>query len=86
MRLFFIALFFLCFSSTIQAQSILNSRDLTSFKVDAITETEVLQIQSDLKGKGLTIDQLQDQFMSKGMSLNEFNKFYIYQNRKIESL
>jgi len=83
MRLFFIALFFVCFSSTIEAQSILNSRDLTSFKVDAITETEVLQIQSDLKTKGLSIDQLQDQFMAKGMSLTEFNKLKFRINNSI---
>lgn len=83
MRLFFIALFFVCFSSTIEAQSILNSRDLTSFKVDAITETEVLQIQSDLKTKGLSIDQLQDQFMAKGMSLTEFNKLKLRINNSI---
>ena len=74
MKLFFISLLLVCFSIGVQAQNLLSSKDLSTFKVDALTETDISQIQKDLKSKGMTIDQFQDQAIAKGMPLSEFNK------------
>jgi protein involved in polysaccharide export with SLBB domain len=65
--------FTLCIFST-QAQGILSQKDLTNFKADALTESDISQIQLQLKSKGVTIDQVQDQAVAKGMSLSEFTK------------
>jgi len=74
MKLFFIGLLLVCFSIGVQAQNLLSSKDLSTLKVDALTETDISQIQKDLKSKGITIDQFQDQAIAKGMPLVEFNK------------
>ena len=74
MKLFFISLLLVCFSIGVQAQNLLSSKDLSTFKVDALTETDITQIQKDLKSKGMTIDQFQDQAIAKGMPLVEYNK------------
>ena len=74
MKLFFIGLLLVCFSIGVQAQNLLNSKDLSTFKADALTESDISQIQKDLKSKGVTIDQFQDQAIIKGMPLSEFTK------------
>jgi protein involved in polysaccharide export with SLBB domain len=80
-----IALFSLSiFAMSIQAnaQNILNTKDLSTIKVDALTEYDISQIQKDLKSKGVTIDQFQDQAIIKGMPLSEFTKLKIRLNKK----
>ena len=59
MKLFFISILLVFISIGLQAQNILNSKDLSAFKVDALTESDISQIQKELKSKGVTIDQLQ---------------------------
>ena len=59
---------------TSQAQGILSQKDLSNFKADALTESDISQIQQQLKSKGVTIDQVQDQAVAKGMPLSEFTK------------
>lgn len=66
-------LFSLCIFSA-QAQGILSQKDLSNFKADALTESDVSQIQQQLKSKGVTIDQIQDQAVAKGMPISEFTK------------
>jgi protein involved in polysaccharide export with SLBB domain len=56
------------------AQNILNSKDLSTIKVDALTESDINQIQKDLKSKGVSIDEFKDQAITKGMSPSEFAK------------
>jgi protein involved in polysaccharide export with SLBB domain len=80
MKLFFISLLLVFFSVGLQAQNFLNSKDLSAFKADALTETDISQIQKDLQSKGVTIDQLQDQVVAKGMPIAEFNKLKIRLN------
>ena len=61
----------------VQAQAggnILSSKDLSTVKVDALTEAEISQIQAQLKQAGLTIDQVEQQAIAKGMSATEFAK------------
>ena len=65
--------FTLCIYSA-QAQGILSQNDLSNFKADALTESDISQIQQQLKSKGFTIDQVQDQAVAKGMPLSEFTK------------
>ena len=65
--------FTLCIYSA-QAQGILSQNDLSNFKADALTESDINQIQQQLKSKGFTIDQVQDQAVAKGMPLSEFTK------------
>ncbi len=59
---------------SVNAQGILSQKDLSNFKVDALTEADISQIQQQLQAKGFTIDQLQDQAIAKGMPLSEFTK------------
>ena len=65
--------FTLCIYSA-QAQGILSQKDLSNFKADALTESDISQIQQQLKSKGVTIDQVQDQAIAKGMPVSEFTK------------
>jgi len=53
---------------------LLSSKDLSTFKVDALTDAEIAQLQQQLKQAGLTIDQVEQQAMAKGMSSAEFAK------------
>jgi protein involved in polysaccharide export with SLBB domain len=74
MKVFFIALLLVFSSIGLKAQNILNSKDLSIFRADALTESDISQIQKDLQSKGITIDQLQEQVVAKGMKIAEFNK------------
>jgi protein involved in polysaccharide export with SLBB domain len=74
MKLFFISLLLVFFSVGLQAQTFLSSKDLSTFKVDALTETELVQIQAQLQQAGMTIDQVEQQAIAKGMSPAEFAK------------
>mgnify|MGYP000025177494 CR=1 FL=1 len=74
MKLFFTGLLLVCFSIGAQAQNLLSSKDLSTIKVDALTETEIAQIQAQLQQAGMTIDQVEQQAIAKGMSPAEFAK------------
>ncbi len=74
MKLFFTGLLLVCFSIGVQAQNLLSSKDLSTLKVDALTETEIAQIQAQLQQAGMTIDQVEQQAIAKGMSPAEFAK------------
>jgi protein involved in polysaccharide export with SLBB domain len=72
-----IALFSLSiFAMSIQAnaQNLLNGKDLSTIKVDALTNAEIAQIQAQIKQSGVTIDMLESQAIAKGMSPAEFAK------------
>jgi protein involved in polysaccharide export with SLBB domain len=75
------ALFSLCFlllSSTIvlaqNASNLLAGKDLSTIKVDALTDAELGQIQAQLKQSGVSIDMVESQAIAKGMSPAEFAK------------
>jgi nucleoside diphosphate kinase len=77
MRFFkpFITLVFLIsFSFSIYAQDPLGGRDLSTLKVDALSDNQITAIQQKLKQSGLTIDQVESQAIAKGMSPEEFAK------------
>jgi protein involved in polysaccharide export with SLBB domain len=76
-KMLFLGLFLVCLTSALQAQSggnILASKDLSTVKVDALTDAEVAQIQAQLKQAGVTIDMVESQAIAKGMSPAEFAK------------
>jgi protein involved in polysaccharide export with SLBB domain len=81
MNLIKTALFSLCFlllSSTIvlaqNAGNLLAGKDLSTIKVDALTDAELAQIQAQLKQSGVSIDMVESQAIAKGMSPTEFAK------------
>jgi protein involved in polysaccharide export with SLBB domain len=81
MNLFKSALLSLCFlllSSTIvlaqNAGNLLAGKDLSTIKVDALTDAELAQIQAQLKQSGVSIDMVESQAIAKGMSPTEFAK------------
>jgi len=72
-----IALFSLSiFAMSIQtnAQNLLSGKDLSTIKVDALTDAEIAQIQAQLKQSGVSIDMVESQAITKGMSPAEFAK------------
>ena len=77
MRFFkpFIAIIILLtLSFTIYAQDPLGGRDLSTLKVDALSDNQITAIQQKLKQSGFTIDQVESQAIAKGMSPEEFAK------------
>jgi protein involved in polysaccharide export with SLBB domain len=81
MNLFKSVLLSLCFlllSSTIvlaqNAGNLLAGKDLSTIKVDALTDAELAQIQAQLKQSGVSIDMVESQAIAKGMSPAEFAK------------
>ena len=64
----------LIFSFSVYAQDPLAGRDLSTIKVDALSDNQISAIQQKLKQSGLTIDQVESQAIAKGMSPEEFSK------------
>ncbi len=56
------------------AQNLLSGKDLSTIKVDALTDAEIAQIQAQLKQAGVSIDMVESQAIAKGMSSAEFAK------------
>ena len=73
-----LSLFFLLLSSTIilaqNAGNLLAGKDLSTIKVDALTDAELAQIQAQLKQSGVSMDMVESQAIAKGMSPAEFAK------------
>ena len=73
-----LSFFFLFLSSTFviaqNAGNLLAGKDLSTIKVDALTNAEIAQIQAQLKQSGVSIDMVESQAIAKGMSPAEFAK------------
>jgi protein involved in polysaccharide export with SLBB domain len=67
----FIALFQ---SSTVMAQDILKGNDLSTVRVDYLSDGDIAKIKSQLQSNNVTIDQAESMVLSKGMSATEFAK------------
>ncbi|MES2893456.1 MAG: SLBB domain-containing protein [Bacteroidota bacterium] len=61
-------------SADLSAQDLLSAKDLSTVKVDDLSEEDVAQLQAELKAKNVTVAQLEPMVLSKGMSSSEFNK------------
>lgn len=61
-------------SSTMTAQDLLKSTDLSTLKVDNLSDAEIGKIKAQLQSNNMTIDQAQPMAIAKGMSATEFTK------------
>ena len=73
-KFLFLVTFLFVFSISVFAQDPLGGKDLSNFKVDALTETQITQIKKKLEISGLTIEQVESQATAKGMPQEEFSK------------
>lgn len=61
-------------SSGLFAQDLMKSQDLSTLKVDYLTDAEVAKIKGQLQANNVTIEQAEPMALSKGMSAGEFAK------------
>lgn len=61
-------------SENLVAQDLLKSNDLSTIKVDNLSDGDIANIAAQLKSNGLTIDQAEPLALSKGMPSAEFSK------------
>jgi protein involved in polysaccharide export with SLBB domain len=61
-------------SSTIVAQDLLKSTDLSALKVDYLSDSDITKIKIQLETNNLTIDQAEPAAIAKGMPAGEFAK------------
>ena len=73
-RIALFSLSILAMSIQTNAQNILSGKDLSTIKVEALTDVEIGKIQAELKKAGVSIDMLEAQALAKGMSAAEFAK------------
>ncbi|MEZ7505852.1 SLBB domain-containing protein [Flavobacterium sp. Arc2] len=64
-------------SSTLVAQDLLKSNDLSTLKVDYLSDADIAKIESQLQSNNLTIDQAEPMALAKGMTASEFAKLKI---------
>ena len=69
--LLFVALFQ---SGTVVAQDLLKSTDLSTLKVDYLSDSDISKIKSQLQANNVTIEQAEPMALAKGMSASEFAK------------
>ncbi|PIF31401.1 protein involved in polysaccharide export with SLBB domain [Flavobacterium sp. 9] len=72
-----ILFFGLLTSITVNAQGILQSKDLSAIKVDYLSQDDLVKIAAQLQSNNMTIDQAEPIALSKGMSQDEFDKLKI---------
>jgi len=75
-----ILFFTLLISFQVSAQDILKGKDLSSVKVDYLSDDDLAKISSQLKSNNATIDQVEPMAIAKGMSQTEFNKLKVKLN------
>lgn len=73
--IYVLTLFFtLLMSFNANAQDIIKSKDLSTVKVDYLSDDEIAKIVSQLKSNNATINDVESMALSKGMSQAEFDK------------
>jgi protein involved in polysaccharide export with SLBB domain len=72
--------FILLLSFNANAQDLMKSKDLSTIKVDYLSDDELAKISAQLKSNNATMDQVEPLALSKGMSQTEFNKLKIKLN------
>ena len=73
-------IFILLLSFNVNAQDILKSKDLSTVKVDYLSDDDLAKISAQLKSNNATIDSVESMVLSKGMTQTEFNKLRIKLN------
>ena len=74
---FLFILFVLLQSSTMIAQDLLGSSDLSTLKVDNLSDADIVKIKTQLQANNATIDQVEPMALAKGMSSTEFAKLKV---------
>ena len=71
-----VTLLFIAFfqSSSLLAQDLLKSNDLSTLKVDNLTDSDIVKIKAQLQTNKMTIEQAEPMALAKGMSAIEFAK------------
>lgn len=67
-------LFVLFQSGTLMAQDLLKGSDLSTLRVDYLSDTDIAKIKSQLQANNTTIEQVEPMALAKGMSPTEFAK------------
>jgi protein involved in polysaccharide export with SLBB domain len=70
-------LFVLFQSGTLMAQDLLKGSDLSTLKVDYLSDTDIAKIKSQLQTNNTTIEQVEPMALAKGMSATEFAKLKV---------
>jgi protein involved in polysaccharide export with SLBB domain len=70
-------LFVLFQSGTMVAQDLLKGSDLSTLKVDYLSDTDIAKIKSQLQTNNTTIEQVEPMALAKGMSATEFAKLKV---------
>ncbi|MGV3595912.1 MAG: SLBB domain-containing protein [Sediminibacterium sp.] len=73
LRFVIVALFFLT-ATTLQAQDILKGKDLSTIKVDQLSDADIAKLKAQLNESKVTIEQAEQMALAKGMSAAEFSK------------
>jgi protein involved in polysaccharide export with SLBB domain len=60
--------------STMKAQDLLKGNDLSTLKVDYLSDSDVAKVRTQLETNKVTIEQAEPMALAKGMSANEFAK------------
>lgn len=69
-----VLLIVLFFTTNVHAQDILKGKDLSQVRVDQLTDADITKLKNQLNATGLSIDQVEQQAIQKGMSSTEFAK------------
>lgn len=64
-------------TNTLNAQDLMKSSDLSTVKVDYLSDNDLAKISTQLKSNNTNISQVESMALSKGMSQTEFNKLKI---------
>lgn len=64
-------------SSTVVAQDLLKSTDLSTLKVDYLSDSDIAKIKAQLVSNNLTIEQAEPMALAKGMPASEFAKLKV---------
>ena len=64
-------------STTAVAQDLLTSTDLSTLKVDYLSDSDIAKIKTQLQTNNLTIEQAEPMALAKGMPATEFAKLKI---------
>lgn len=70
-------LFVLFQSGTLMAQDLLKGSDLSTLKVDYLSDTDIAKIKSQLQANNTTIEQVEPMALAKGMPPAEFAKLKV---------
>lgn len=73
LRFVFVGLLFLT-TTTLQAQDILKGKDLSTLKVDQLSDADIAKLKAQLNESKVTIEQAEQMALAKGMSASEFAK------------